>query len=90
MSNSEMLSRRTLLTVAVGAATALVVADAANAGTIPQTAVAYQKEPKDGHNCAGCKLFVPGASADAAGTCKSVAGEILPNGWCKLWAAKAA
>ena len=88
--NSD-LSRRSLLTAAAAAASALVLTTQADAaGAIPQTAVGYQKEPKDGHQCSQCKLFIPGADANAAGQCKSVAGEILPNGWCKLFAAKEA
>jgi hypothetical protein len=86
--NSD-LSRRSLLTAAAAAASALVVSSRADAaGAIPKTAVGYQNEPKDGHQCSGCKLFIPGADAAANGMCKSVAGEILPNGWCKLFAAK--
>ena len=83
------LSRRALLTAAAAAATTLIAAPA-SAGSIPKTAVTYQETPKDGHQCSGCKLFIPGATADANGTCKSVAGEILPNGWCKLFVAKPA
>jgi hypothetical protein len=89
MPNSQDLSRRALLAATAAAATSLI-AGAASAGSIPKTAVTYQESPKDGHQCSGCKLFIPGASADAPGTCKSVAGEINPNGWCKLFAAKQA
>jgi hypothetical protein len=88
--NSEF-SRRSLLTAAAAAASMLVVSTQADAaGVIPKTAVGYQNEPKDGHQCSLCKLFIPGADANAAGQCKSVAGEIQPNGWCKLFAAKEA
>ena len=83
------LSRRSLLTAAAAVASAMVVATRADAaGAIPKTAVGYQNEPKDAHQCSGCKLFIPGADASAAGQCKSVAGEILPNGWCKLFVVK--
>lgn len=83
------LSRRSLLTAAAAVAAALVVSSEANAaGAISKTAVGYLTEPKDGHQCSGCKQFIPGADAAAAGQCKSVAGEIAPNGWCKLFAAK--
>jgi hypothetical protein len=82
-------SRRALLGIAAAAATSLIAAPA-SAGSIPKTAVTYQESPKDGHQCSGCKLFIPGATPDANGTCKSVAGDILPNGWCKLFVAKAA
>jgi hypothetical protein len=88
MLNSEKPSRRMLLSVAVGAASALLVADAAHAGSIPQKAVGYQTSPNDGKQCSLCKLFIAGDKPDGPGTCKSVAGEIVPNGWCKLFAAK--
>jgi hypothetical protein len=88
MPNSEILSRRALLTAAAVAASALVIGDGARAGTIAQKSVKYQNTPNDGHQCSGCKLFIPGATADAHGTCKSVAGDILPNGWCVLFAPK--
>jgi len=41
--------------------------------------VAYQPSPKDGHDCAGCKLF------EAPNACKNVDGPISPTGWCKIW-----
>lgn len=88
MPNSKDLSRRALLTAAAVAASALVIVDKASAGSIAQKSVKYQNTPNDGHQCSGCKLFIPGASADANGTCKSVAGDILPNGWCVLFAPK--
>ena len=87
---SQDLSRRAVLSAVAAAASTLIVAGPASAGAIPKTAVTYQDEPKDGHQCSGCKLFIPGPTADANGTCKSVAGEIHPNGWCKLFVAKAA
>jgi hypothetical protein len=77
------VSRRTVLFAAAAAAPVLALGSA-NAGTLPQTAVAYQKEPKDGKQCDGCNLFI------APNACKSVGGEIAPAGWCKLWVKKAA
>jgi hypothetical protein len=88
MRNSQDLSRRALLSAAAVAASTLIVSTPASAAAIPKTAVSYQETPKDGHQCSGCKLFIPGPSADANGTCKSVSGEIHPNGWCKLFAPK--
>ena len=78
--NNIGLNRRTVL-LAVAAAPALVLR--AQAGTLPQTAVAYQAGPKDGKQCDGCNLFV------APAACKSVGGTIAPTGWCKLWVKKA-
>jgi hypothetical protein len=88
MANSQDLSRRALLTTAAAAASSLLIVTGASAGAIPQAAVKYQTSPNDGKHCSNCKLFIPGATADATGTCKSVAGAINPNGWCVLFAAK--
>ena len=83
------ISRRALL-VSAAAASTLMLAPAAQAGSMPQAAVKYQAAPKDGHQCNGCKFFLPGATADSAGACKLVAGQISPKGWCSLWATKGA
>jgi hypothetical protein len=85
---SKDLSRRALLSAAAAAATTLVAGSEARAGSIPPKAVHYQMTPKDDHHCSLCKLFIPGATADAEGTCKSVSGAINPNGWCVLFVAK--
>jgi len=90
MSHSRDLTRRELFAAAAAAAAgaAMIAPEAAQAGVFPQNVVHYQKAAGDGgHQCKGCKLFVPGASADAVGSCKSVSGEIYPDGWCKLWTA---
>jgi hypothetical protein len=86
MSNSQPPSRRAVLSAAA-AATTLLFAPCAIAGSIPQKSVKYQTDPNNGHQCSGCKLFIPGATADANGTCKSVAGDITPHGWCVLFSA---
>ena len=77
------VSRRTVLLAAVAAAPVLAFGSA-QAGTLPQSAVAYQATPKDGKQCDGCNLFM------APEGCKSVAGKIAPTGYCKLWVKKAA
>ena len=46
---------------------------------IAPTLIGYQPTPKDGKDCAGCKLF------EAPHGCKSVDGLISPSGWCKIW-----
>lgn len=82
--NAKGVSRRTVLLAAAGAAPLLAMgAVGAQAAGLPQSAVGYQTSPKDGKQCDGCNLFV------APNSCKSVAGEINPNGWCKLWVKKA-
>jgi hypothetical protein len=60
------------------------------AGTTPQSAVKYQGAPNGANHCGKCKYFIPGANATAVGQCKVVAGQISPNGWCILFAAKPA
>ncbi|MHB8148328.1 MAG: high-potential iron-sulfur protein [Vulcanimicrobiaceae bacterium] len=48
----------------------------------------YQSKPKDGKQCSGCSLFIPGKKATAAGECKVVAGSISPHGWCVAYTPK--
>jgi hypothetical protein len=83
-------TRRTIL---IGAATlaglAGLAAGTANAaGSMPKANVKYQDTPKDGKVCSNCVYYLPGASAKAKGACKIVAGDISPNGWCNMYAAK--
>lgn len=51
----------------------------------------YKDTPEGDKKCADCNLFVPGASATAAGGCKVFPNdtEISPNGYCIAWAKKA-
>ena len=86
MPKMQDISRREVFAAVAAAGAALVAPEAANAGAFPPNVVRYQTAAGEaGRQCRGCKLFVPGASADAAGACKSVSGEINPSGWCKLW-----
>jgi hypothetical protein len=80
---SNGVSRRTVLLAAAAFAPAFAAGRAA-AGTLPQAAVAYQDHPKDDKKCANCNLFV---EPDG---CKTVAGKISPEGYCKLWVKKTA
>lgn len=73
----------------VAAVAAVVMSQKAHAeGSMSQASVQYQDSPKDGHQCDGCALYVPGASATANGQCTAVAGVISPKGWCSIWSAK--
>ena len=79
-SKPARVSRRAVLIAAAGAAPLLALAaTGAQAAKLAQSAVKYQDSPKDGKQCDGCKLFV------ASNSCKSVAGDISPKGWCALW-----
>ncbi|GAA5265190.1 hypothetical protein ACOSOMT5_P1615 [Acidiphilium sp. MT5] len=93
MSNEFNESRRGLLKKAAGLTAVAAGLVAAGAGTaqaagMAPASVQYQTKPKDGHQCDGCALYVPGASATAVGKCKAVSGPIAPTGWCTLWAPK--
>lgn len=94
MSNELTQSRRGLLKKAAGLTAAAAVGMAvagtqqAQAAGLAKASVQYQTKPKGGHQCSGCALFIPGASATAAGKCKAVGGSIEPTGWCTLWAPK--
>ena len=46
--------------------------------------VKYQAQPKGEQKCSGCQNFIAESS-----TCKVVAGQISPDGWCSLWVKKA-
>jgi hypothetical protein len=81
---SNKISRRSVLLqgagCAAGVATVLAAnAESATANPLPKTAVNYQDTPKGDRQCSGCSLFV------APKSCKNVAGDISPNGWCMLW-----
>jgi anaerobic selenocysteine-containing dehydrogenase len=91
---SKGQSRRDLLKKAAGAVgvTAAFVAGmpSAKAAGMAKSAVQYQDKPKDGHQCDGCALWIPGSSPTANGKCKAVAGTIAPKAWCSLWSPKSA
>jgi len=53
------------------------------AGKMEQSQVKYQGHPNCEQKCAGCMHFV-----SESNTCKLVAGDISPDGWCTLWSAK--
>lgn len=59
--------------------------DTSSQGTnkLSKTAVQYQDSPKGDKKCSGCMHFVAQGN-----TCKLVEGQINPDGWCSLWAAK--
>jgi hypothetical protein len=75
------MTRRAVLMAAAGAP--LLALGGARAAALAPAAVSYQATPKDGKQCSDCKLFI------APRSCKSVSGDIAPEGWCKLWVKKA-
>jgi High potential iron-sulfur protein len=88
MKDANRISRRRVLTVAVGAAGVATGAaiigttTPARAAKAPQKAVKYQDTPKGDQACENCALFEPPSS------CKTVDGTISPQGWCMVYAKK--
>ena len=75
-------SRRSVLIAAAGVAPFLTLG-VAKAGTLSQDSVNYQFSPNDGRHCSLCKYF------QAPHSCQMVAGNIVPDGYCKLFQKKA-
>ena len=46
---------------------------------LSKAAVAYRDHPKGKERCDNCRVWVP------PNACKSVEGEIAPQGWCNIW-----
>jgi hypothetical protein len=84
--DSSRISRRVMLTTAalsLGAATAATAVLPAAAQTkLSQADAKYQTTSSGDHRCEGCANFQP------PNGCKFVQGDISPNGWCQLFAAK--
>ena len=51
---------------------------------VSQASVQYQAQPKGEQKCGSCLNFIAESN-----TCKLVAGQVSPEGWCSLWAKKA-
>lgn len=85
--SSHNPARRNVLRgfVAMGCMLCLQRGIAADAGTgkMEKSQAKYQSQPSGEQRCAGCMHFMPDSN-----TCKLVTGDISPDGWCMLWAAK--
>jgi hypothetical protein len=79
----SMKSRRAMLQAAGLAALVPLAATQAKAqDKLAPEMVMYQDTPKDGQKCAECLHFQPPRA------CAIVSGDIAPEGWCAVWAAK--
>lgn len=74
---------RSAAVFAVGAALPLTALQAAAASKASKKSVQYQDTPKNGQKCSDCVQFEPESK-----TCKVVAGDIDPNGYCLAFQAK--
>jgi hypothetical protein len=89
--NALPATRRALLLAAAALPAAAIFARAEHAeaaGSTPKANVKFQTKPSGANQCSKCNYFIPGANATAPGQCKVVAGPIVPNGWCILFAPK--
>jgi len=77
MRRQNLPSRRALRAAGLGLAAASARADAP--AKISQQEALYQATPKGMFSCATCTFFLKPRS------CKVVAGDISPQGWCKLF-----
>ena len=90
MTGSQGISRRKVLTIAVGAVgtsgAAVVVGTSrsAQADKVSQQVVKYQDTPKGEQRCDNCVHF------EAPSTCKIVDGTVAAQGWCMVYAKKPA
>jgi hypothetical protein len=82
-SNGNISRRAVLLRGTAFAAAAVAVStvavEPAMAAKLPKSEVGYQERPHGSQKCSNCALFQPPHS------CKSVAGTIGPNSWCRIY-----
>lgn len=81
--------RQWLIGSAVALGGACVARGALAQAKAPKQAMQYQDQPKNGQQCDQCQHWIPGANANAQGTCQVVAGPISPKGWCVAFVKKA-
>ena len=78
----EFLQRTGLQVAGLAALAPMAVATARAQDKLAPEMVMYQTQPKEGHQCSQCLHFQP------PNACAIVNGEIKPEGWCAVWAAK--
>jgi hypothetical protein len=88
MDNSAVLRRRILTTAAIAAATecactVLLSIPAVAQQKIAKGDAAYRDHPNGPAHCELCAYYLPPVG------CRLVRGEVSPNGWCRLFQAKA-
>jgi hypothetical protein len=87
-SKPKDLSRRVFLqrVATYGAGAAIIQGIGSNLATaqtkVPQSSVSYQGKPNGTQRCDGCNNFQP------PNACKTVDGEISPQGWCSVFTKK--
>lgn len=84
ISRRQLLRKATVIASSVVALATVISTERAEAGAMTKQAAGYQATPKGDQRCDGCSLF------QAPSSCKFVAGDISPAGWCRLYAKKTA
>ncbi len=80
--SSNLKSRRAVLRASVAAASLVGLGiSAAHAAKASKGSVGYHESPNGDKNCANCSLFI------SPSACKSVEGQVSPNGSCRIWRA---
>jgi hypothetical protein len=89
---ADGISRREALTglIVLPALAAFIPKNALAADKGTKQQLGYQSTPHGTQRCANCMVFHPGKTPTAMGTCDLVQGAISPNGWCRVFQAKAA
>jgi High potential iron-sulfur protein len=80
--HEDQVTRRRILKAGLGTIGSVVAVRAKAQEKIAQAVVQYQTQPKNGQMCSTCINFEP------PGACKIIAGTIVPNGWCLVYAPK--
>lgn len=91
--HNRHLTRRAVLKRAALLAAAVVTSAGTNQQALAQAkaskaAMQYRDKPNGKQECSNCIQFIPGKTPKAMGTCKVVAGNISPHGWCIAYAPK--
>lgn len=88
----DRISRRDALTglIVLPALATLMSRNALAADKETKEQLAYQSTPHGTQRCANCVVFHPGKTPTSMGTCDLVQGSISPNGWCRVFHARAA
>jgi hypothetical protein len=89
---ADRISRRDALAglIVLPALAALVPKNATAGDKETKQQLGYQATPHGTQRCANCIVFHPGKTPASMGTCDLVQGAISPNGWCRVFHAKAA
>jgi hypothetical protein len=81
---NPLIRRRALVHIlarfAIGSAAIPTLLDARAKVKFSKTKAQYQDQPMEGFTCSACSEFVRPKS------CKVVAGDVSPSGWCKFFA----